>query len=363
MRRVEEEGGDVEEALNGVGRAAVDGEVAEFGLAGDVEDLLRGEVEVDALEVDAGRHDVARGHFVEAEDAVDHGALVLVEDALLGTDLDGGEEFVVRKGAALGPEVALDPAGEELKAEAEGREEARADEEGRRDAQGEGLRMGDGRALGGDLAEDEEEEGHDGDGDEGAVAAEERKRVDDAVADRRDDDVDERVADEEGGEQVRGLLEECHDAAAAGVASGQGLELLRAEREKGRFRSGEEGRGGEEQDEQENLECQDQVRAHGVSSLSTCSLVITPVPGRLTSMLRIIQRSLIFPTLATHIQRTRSPCSLICSACRRKPRLRSTQRRMAAQPGIGSGGRTRTMSQSAPRNSSAPASSASFHQR
>jgi hypothetical protein len=46
------------------------------------------------------------------------------------------------------------------------------------------------------------------------------------------------------------VLEEADETAAAHAVLAEGLELFRAEREEGRFRSGEEGRGGQEQEEE-----------------------------------------------------------------------------------------------------------------
>ena len=258
MGGIEEELADVEEAGDFVELAMVEDQEVAAGLAGDLDGVGGGIVEVDAEEIDAGRHDVGGVHVLEIDDGLDHGQFVGVEDALLAGDVEDGLEFLFGEGFAGRLEQVGQAPADEVEREAQGREQP-FDEPQRRPVEAHedgGVEQAD--VLGADLAEEDQQErdGRDGDG----FGVGRRPDFRDGVADVGQREVDEGVADEEGGQQAGGVGQQRAQAfGGGGVLFPDAPQLDGVDRKIGRFGAGEKGRTG--QQGQENAE--EEHRGHG----------------------------------------------------------------------------------------------------
>jgi hypothetical protein len=192
------------------------------------------------IRVDAGRHDFAGLQLGQADDAVHHRPFLLVEHTGFLAHADSGQELVLRQVAGPRGNMVAEPVGHLFEQQVRG--------VGRADDPGERLRVGarerhgeaDGQALGRDFSEEEQQHGHDHDGEPFAVAGEEA--FGDGVTHDRGHDVDHGVADQDGGKQPRGVVKDGGQAIGDPFAAGpDAVELEGADRKQGRFRTGEEG--------------------------------------------------------------------------------------------------------------------------
>ena len=231
------------------------------GLAGD-RDGVGGRVgEVEADEIDPRRHDVGGVHVLEVHDRLDHRQFVGVEDALLPGDVEDGLEFLLGEGLAGRPEQVGEAPADEIEREAQGREQPLGELEGRSVEPHEDGRVEQAEVLGTDLAEEDQQERDGGDGDGFRVGRGPDFR--DGVADVGQRDVDQRVADEDGGQQPRGRGQQRAQAFRGGrVLFPDAPQLDGIDGEIGRFGAGKKGRTG--QQGQKNAE--QEHRGHGCAA-------------------------------------------------------------------------------------------------
>ncbi len=190
--------GFIDDAFDGVRGAAEDGEVAVFGVreGGAAEIFVA--VDIIAFDVDARGHFIVGAKFGEAQDAFDHFGVRGRNIATFRGRFKDGNEFAIGECAAFTFECGGEGFGGEAQDVVERGEEPAPKEEAGRDKGREHFRVFEGEAFGGDFAKDEEKDRHDGDGEVGGARD---VGVEEAVANCGDGEVDEGVADEQGGEE------------------------------------------------------------------------------------------------------------------------------------------------------------------
>ncbi len=255
---IEQELADVEEADDVVELVAVEAQEVAARAAGDGDGILRGIGEIEAEEIDARRHDVGGVEILEIDDGLDHREFVGVEDALLAGDVEDGFEFLFGQGLAQGAEEGREAPADELEREAQRRQRFFGEAQGRAVEPDDGGRVEETDVLGADLAEEDQQQGDGGNGD--GFGAGRRPALGKQVAHVGEGQVHERVADEDGGQQARGIGQQGAQALAGGRALlGDAPELDGIDGEIGRFGAGAE-RGTRQQQQEQQAE---QQRRHG----------------------------------------------------------------------------------------------------
>ena len=237
----------MEDAHDLVDAVLVDQQTGEAGFLEELTDLLHGGLDVEALQIHAVGQDILGLLLGEVDGVAEQVALLVVDGALL-LDLLHQHEQLLLGHLAVGLNTEdlghqLGPQGEE---EAEGNEDPDEElHEGRREhGKALGAILGDG--FGGDLTEDQHDHGDGGGGDQGAVAVGEglilgvhAQGDDEHRGDGGQQDVDQIVTDEDGGDQAVVVLAELEGEGSALVALvDHGLELGLAQGRKGSLSGG-----------------------------------------------------------------------------------------------------------------------------
>ena len=239
---------DVEDALDVVDGARIDGDARIDVLGHAGEDLLVAVTDVERHHVETRGHDVLGGLVAEADDAFEQ--LLLVGELGLVGELKGLLQLVDREVVALLLLQAVDQTGGAHEHRRYGREHIGEDVDHRSAEPAELKRIDGGVELGHYLTEEQKQEGEqhrDEEKLEPYDATEIEHRQHGIVAEHGDGDVDEVIGDEDGGQQLLGLAEQLADDTVTGtVALLDLVEVRGSEREEGYLRCRHE-TGAEEQ--------------------------------------------------------------------------------------------------------------------
>ena len=232
----------MEDAYDLVDAVLVDQQAGEAGLLKELTDLLHGGADLKALQIHAVGQDILGLLLGEVDGVAEQVALLVVDGAFLLYLLHQHEQLLLGH-LVVGLDTEdlghqLGPQGEE---EAEGNEDPDEElHEGRREhGKALGAVLGDG--LGGDLTEDQHDDRDGGGGDQGAVVVGEglilgvhAQGDDEHRGDGGQQDVDQIVADQDGGDQAVVVLAELEGEGSTLVALvDHGLELGLAQGRKG----------------------------------------------------------------------------------------------------------------------------------
>ena len=222
---------DADDLINAV---LVDQQAGEAGLLKELTDLLHGGLHIEALQVYAVGEDILGLQLGEVDGVTEQVALLGVDGALLLDLLHQHEQLLLgHLGVGLDAEDLGHQLGPQGEQGAEGNEDP--DEELHEGGREHGKTLGAvlGHGFGGDLAEDQNHHGDGGGGDQSAVAvgkglilAVYAQGDDEHGGDGGQQDVDQVVADEDGGEQAVVVFAEAEGQGSTLVALlHEGLEL------------------------------------------------------------------------------------------------------------------------------------------